>query len=194
MLSRPSPPPEEHLAAIGGGPGSSHLPLVELQRLRPHGQLLLQSGQRALEDALLFLQLLNHQQLGVHLGATAASHPEDLHTSNRAPGGWPAETHLGFKGEDLVGQLFLLLLQQLVDLVGFDSLAHQLEVGVVLLPQLLQQAAVLFLHVLEGLAGHVHLAQKSFLLLPESRTGDSVSGRLRKVEKRQFKERFCSSE
>lgn len=42
--------------------------------------------------------------------------------------------HLGFECENLVGQLLLLLFQQLVDLVGFDSLAHQLEIGVVLLP------------------------------------------------------------
>lgn len=86
--------------------------------------------------------------------------------------------HLGFEGEDLVGQLLLLFFQQLVDLVGFNSFAHQFEVGVVLLSQLLQQAAVLFLHVLKGLAGHVHLAQKSLLLLSQIRNSDSVSGRI----------------
>lgn len=41
--------------------------------------------------------------------------------------------HLCFECENLVGQLLLLLFQQLVDLVGFDSLTHQLEIGVVLL-------------------------------------------------------------
>lgn len=86
--------------------------------------------------------------------------------------------HLGFERENLVGQLLLLFFQQLVDLVGFDSLAHQFEVGVVLLPELLQQAAVLFLHVLKSLASHVHLTQKSFLLLSDSRNNQRVSGRI----------------
>ena len=77
-------------------------------------------------------------------------------------GGGP---HLGLEREQLVGQLLLLLLQQLVDLVGLDALAHQLEVGVVLLAELLHQTDVLLLHVLEGLARHVHLAQQRVLLL-----------------------------
>lgn len=86
--------------------------------------------------------------------------------------------HLGFERENLVRQLLLLFFQQLVDLVGFNSLAHQFEVGVVLLSKLLQQAAVLFLHVLKSLAGHVHLTQKSLLLLSESRNNERVSGRI----------------
>lgn len=50
---------------------------------------------------------------------------------------FPGQTvtrHLGFECEDLVCQLLLLLFQQLVDLVRFDALTHQLEIGVVLLP------------------------------------------------------------
>lgn len=46
---------------------SSHLSFVELQGLHPDGKLFLQSGQRALQDALFFFQLLHNQQLGVHL-------------------------------------------------------------------------------------------------------------------------------
>lgn len=65
----------------------------------------------------------------------------------------------------MVGKLFLFLLQELVDLVGLDPLAHQFEVGVVFFAELLHEADILFLHVLEGLARHVHLAQQRVFLL-----------------------------
>jgi len=107
-------------------------------------------------------------------GGQRRQHNGDL---GRALPGRAAAGHLGFEGEDLVRQLLLLLLQQLVDLVGFDPLAHQLEVGVVLLPQLLQQAAVLLLHVLEGLARDIHLAEQGFLLLKGQRRRGSTTTR-----------------
>ena len=50
-------------------------------------------------------------------------------------------------------------------MVGLDPLGHELKVGVVLLPQLLQEAGVLLLHVLEGLPGHLHLGKEGLFLL-----------------------------
>ena len=44
-----------------------NLSLVQFESLGSEGQLLLQRSQRALEDALLLLQLLDHQQLGINL-------------------------------------------------------------------------------------------------------------------------------
>lgn len=49
----------------------SRLPLVELQGLSPDRQLLLQGSQSRLQDSLLLLQLLHHQQLGIHLQQAA---------------------------------------------------------------------------------------------------------------------------
>lgn len=80
-----------------------------------------------------------------------------------------AVTDLCLQRQNLVGQLLLLLPQQLVYLVGLDALAHQLEVGIVLLSQLLHQSAVLLLHVLKSLTCDVHLAEQSFLLLVRAR-------------------------
>ena len=45
------------------------------------------------------------------------------------------------------------------------DLGHKFEVGIVLLPELLQQSHVLFLHVFKRLPSHFHLAQHCLLLL-----------------------------
>ncbi len=58
---------------------------------------------------------------------------------------------------NLFDEHVLLLALQLVHLLGLDALRHELEVGVVLLAQLLDQARVLLLHVLERLARHLRI-------------------------------------
>ncbi len=66
-----------------------------------------------------------------------------------------------------------------------QNLGHELEVGVVLLLQLLQQSRVLLLHLLEGLAGNLHLVQQSVLLLKVVKKNVfNVSERKWKVHKR----------
>lgn len=67
-------------------------------------------------------------------GGNRRGYIEKVSTEGKECCGLEVILHLGFERENLVGQLFLLFFQQLVDLVGFNSLAHQLEVGVVLLP------------------------------------------------------------
>lgn len=69
-----------------------------------------------------------------------------------------------------------------MDLVGLDPLAHQLEVGVVFFSELLHEADVLFLHVLEGLARHVHLTKQSVLFLREG--GGQVGGKVSASERK----------
>lgn len=50
------------------------------------------------------------------------------------------QPYLGLEAKNLLAQLILLTpTQQLMNLVGFDPLKHQLEVGVVLFSQLLEQ-------------------------------------------------------
>lgn len=64
-----------------------------------------------------------------------------------------------------------------MNLVGLDPLRHQLEVGIVLFPQLLQQPPILLLHVLKSLACHIHLGQQSLLLLQQVGRGKRECGR-----------------
>lgn len=54
-----------------------------------------------------------------------------------------------------------------MDLVGFDAFAHEFEVGVIFLSELLHQTNVLLLHVLKRLASNIHLTQQSIFLLRE---------------------------
>ena len=60
----------------------------------------------------------------------------------------------------LVVQQLFLFTQQLLDLIGFDPFAHQLEVGVVFFTELLEEAEVLVLHVFEGLARDLEKEKK----------------------------------
>lgn len=80
---------------------------------------------------------------------------------------FPISNYLGLQGQNLISQLLLLFLQKFMDLIGLDALWHELEVGIVLFPQLLHQANVLLLHVLEGLARHVHFGEQCLLFLKE---------------------------
>lgn len=66
----------------------------------------------------------------------------------------------------LIFENVFLFASQLVQLVGFYPLSHQLEVGIVFLPELLDQTRVLLLHVFKRLARHFHLVQQRLLLLP----------------------------
>lgn len=68
-------------------------------------------------------------------------------------------------GAYLFLQQLLLFSEQFMQRVGLDPFGHELEVGVVLLPQLLYEPRVLFLHVLEGLPRHLHLVEESLFLL-----------------------------
>lgn len=111
-----------------------------------------------------------------------AEKPKYLHTSVPAAcSSLCPLTHLSFQSEKLVSKLLLLLFQQLVDLVGLDPLAHQLEVSVVFLSELLHQTDVLFLHVLKGLTCHIHLTQQGVLLLDREQGSDMVSQRGREL-------------
>lgn len=76
-------------------------------------------------------------------------------------------THLCFECEQLVSELLFLFLEEFMDLVGFDAFAHEFEVGVIFLSELLHQTNVLLLHVLKRLASNIHLTQQSIFLLRE---------------------------
>ena len=73
--------------------------------------------------------------------------------------------YLSLECVDLLHEHLLLLPGHPEDLVGLDAVRHELEVGVVLLAELLQQPRVLLLHVLERLARHLHLRHQGLLLL-----------------------------
>ncbi len=76
-------------------------------------------------------------------------------------------THLCFECEQLVSELLFLFLEEFMDLVGFDAFAHEFEVGIIFLSELLHQTNVLLLHVLKRLASNIHLTQQSIFLLRE---------------------------
>ncbi len=59
----------------------------------------------------------------------------------------------------------MFILEHLLNLRRLDPVAHQLKVGVVLLPQLRHQPIILLLHVLKGLPGHFHLTEQRLLVL-----------------------------
>lgn len=94
--------------------------------------------------------------------------PQHLHLPHQLLSSLLFPYYLCFQCQNLVCQLLLFLFQQLMDLVGLDTFWHQLEVGIILLPQLLHQADVLLLHVFKGLACDIHFWKQGLFLLQKN--------------------------